>query len=96
MTHCLTVVHKIDGPGNKKLQLYKQWIPQTLSIPLVRVWNQVVTEYTTDHKDETETLATFAQMLKSFLLVTAPKMTNMSWLVLFNMGPNHVLLPQGT
>jgi hypothetical protein len=71
MTHCLMVVHKIDGQvgehDSKKLQLYKQVISRTLSIPLVGVWNQVVTEHTTAHEDETETLATFAQLLKAFI-----------------------------
>jgi hypothetical protein len=41
-------------------------IPRTLSIPLVGVWNQVVTEHTVANEDETETLATFAQLLKAF------------------------------
>jgi hypothetical protein len=70
MTHCLTVVHKIDGQVGenyvKKLQSYKQVMPRTLSIPLVGVWNQVVTEYEAAHEDESETLGTFAHMLKAF------------------------------
>jgi hypothetical protein len=50
----------------KKIQLYKQVIPRTLSIPLVGVRNQVVTEYTAAREDDDETLATFAQLLKTF------------------------------
>jgi hypothetical protein len=42
MTHCLMVVHKIDGQSSendhKKLQSYKQVLLQTLSLPLVGVW----------------------------------------------------------
>jgi hypothetical protein len=46
MTHCLMVVHKIDGQisenDHKKLQSYKQ---------VVGVWDQVVTKFNKDHKD---------------------------------------------
>jgi hypothetical protein len=67
MTHCLMVVHKIDGligdSDHKKLQSCKQMLPQTLSIPLVGVWDQIVTEY---NKDESDSLATFAKLLKAF------------------------------
>jgi hypothetical protein len=55
MTHCLMVVHKIDGQisenDDKKLQSYKQVLWQTLSLPLVGVWDQVVTKFNKDHED---------------------------------------------
>jgi hypothetical protein len=70
MPHCLTVMHKIDGQvgdsDNKKLQSYKTVMPQTLSIPLVGVWEQVVAEYELDNPDEDESLASFKEMLKKF------------------------------
>jgi hypothetical protein len=65
--HCLMVIHKIDGQvgdhDNKKLQSYKQVLPQTLSIPLVGVWEQMVVEYNEANLDEDETLASFAKTL---------------------------------
>jgi hypothetical protein len=68
--HCLMVVHKIDGQvgdhKNKKLQSYKQVMPQTLSLPLVAVWEQVVTEYNKENPDEDESLGTFGKILKKF------------------------------
>jgi hypothetical protein len=70
MLHCLMVMHKIDGQvgdhDNKKLQTYKTVLPWTLSIPLVRVWEQVVVEYNQDNLDEEESLGTFAQIPKKF------------------------------
>jgi hypothetical protein len=63
MTHCLMVVHKIDGQisenDHKKLQSYKQVLLQTLL-------DQVVTEFNKDHKDDPESLTTFAKLLKAF------------------------------
>jgi hypothetical protein len=88
MTHCLMVVHKSDGQisenDHKKLQSYKQVLLQTLSLPLVGVWDQVVTECNKDHKDEPESIPTSAKLLKAFLHVTALRMPNTSWPVLFN------------
>jgi hypothetical protein len=64
MPHCLMVIHKIDGQvgdhENKKLQSYKQVMSRTLSLPLVAVWEQVVTEYNEENPDEEESLGTFA------------------------------------
>jgi hypothetical protein len=42
-------------------------LPQTLSIPLVGVWDQVVTEYNKDHEDDSDSLVTFAKLLKVFI-----------------------------
>jgi hypothetical protein len=79
------VVHKIDGQigenDHKKLQSYQQGSPRTLLLSLVGVWDQVVTEFNKDHEDDPE-------LLKAFLHATALKMTNTSWLVLFDMPPN--------
>jgi hypothetical protein len=80
MPHCLTVMHKIDSQvgdsDNKKLQSYKTVMPQTLSIPLVGVREQVVAEYELDNPDEGESLASFKEMLKKFF---AAHSTNTSW-----------------
>jgi hypothetical protein len=68
--YCLMVIHKINRQisenDNKKLSSCEQVLPQTLSIPLVGVWEQVVTEYNQAHEDEDETLPTFAKTLKAF------------------------------
>jgi sulfur relay (sulfurtransferase) DsrC/TusE family protein len=65
--HCLMVMHKIDGQvgdnDNKNLQLYKQVLPQTLSIPLVGVWAQLVMEFNQANQDDDESLETFAKTL---------------------------------
>jgi hypothetical protein len=75
--HWLMVTHEIDGQvgesNHKKLQPYKQVLPQTLSVPLVGVWEQVVTKYNWEHEDETETLATFAKTLKAFFACHSTK-----------------------
>jgi hypothetical protein len=71
LPHCLLVIHKIDGQVgdhiHKKLQSYNQVPPQTLSIPLVGVWEQVIQEYNKANADEAESLASFAKTLKAFI-----------------------------
>jgi hypothetical protein len=68
--HCLMVIHKIDGQvgdqDNKKLLSHKQVLAQTLSIPSVGVWEQVIVEYNQANPDEDESLASFAKTLKAF------------------------------
>jgi hypothetical protein len=59
----------LTGSGdhdNKKLQSYKQVLPQILSIPLVGAWEQVVMEYSQANLDKDESLASFAKTLKVF------------------------------
>jgi hypothetical protein len=68
--HCLTVMHKIDGQvgdsDTEKFQSYKSIMPRTLSIPLARVWKQVVVEYELDNPDEDDSVSTFKELLKAF------------------------------
>jgi hypothetical protein len=71
------VIHKIDGQvgdhENKKLQSYKQVMPRTLSLPLVAVWEQVVTEYNEENPVEVGSLGTFAKTLKKFFACHSTK-----------------------
>jgi hypothetical protein len=82
ITHWLTVLHKIDGQvgdnDQKKLQSYKQVLPWTLSILLVGVWEQVISEM---DQEEDESLATLLKLSRHFSRVTPLKMINMSWSV---------------
>jgi hypothetical protein len=63
---------------------------QTLSLPLVAVWEQVVTEYNEENPDEEESLGTFAKTLRRcsnhFFEIEKPKFMGYSPPILWQMG----------
>jgi hypothetical protein len=72
VTHCLGVLHKIDGQmgldsKERHVTSYLQILPQTMSMVLQAYWKQVVQEFEEDNEDVTiATVSTFNSILKNF------------------------------
>jgi hypothetical protein len=71
VTHCLGVLHKIDGPvgldsKEQHVTSYLQVLPCTMCMPLQAYWKQVVQEFDETNEETIATLANFNTVLKTF------------------------------